>query len=104
MTLSRALAHIEKVLDIHPIKDADRIELVTVLGWHVIQAKGTVRVGDKVIYIEIDSKVPDIPEFGFMRRKDFKGKTMKMKGVVSQGLIVKLEDFGLNAKDYVEGQ
>lgn len=51
----RALAHIEVINSITPIKGKDRIVLATVLGWTVIIQKDAYKVGDKVVFCEIDS-------------------------------------------------
>ena len=59
----RALAHVEVINNIAPIEKADKIEVATVLGWRVVVKKDEFKVGDKVIYIEIDSKVPELPAF-----------------------------------------
>ena len=86
----RKLAHIELVTNIRPIEGADRIEQVNVLGWNVVIKKGEFKEGDECVYIEIDSICPDKPCFEFLRGKNFKVKTIKLKGVVSQGLILPL--------------
>lgn len=101
--MSRALAHVELVSNIEPIEGADRIELVTVLGWKVIQQKDTVKVGDKVVYIEIDSKVPAIEPFEFLEKRGYKVKTMKMRGCISQGLIMSFDQLDKNADKYSVG-
>ena len=62
----RKLAHVEQVVDIEQIPNYDRVEYVSVLGWKVIQAKDTVKVGDKVVYIEIDSQTPSTEPFAFL--------------------------------------
>ena len=65
----RKLAHIEKIIDIQPIPNADKIEVATVLGWKVVIKKDEFKVGDKIIYIEIDSRVPkDEPYFSFPKQ------------------------------------
>lgn len=85
----RALAHVEQIVDIYPIEGADKIELARVLGWQVVIAKADgFKVGDKVVYIEIDSKVPERPEFEFLRDRKFRVKTIKLRGQYSQGLVV----------------
>jgi len=84
----RSLVHVELIKNLEPIKDADRIELATVLGWQVIVKKGEFKIGDKCRFYEIDSKLPEIEEYEFMRKSKFKIKTMKMKGVISQGLVL----------------
>lgn len=88
----RKLATVQKIIDIQPIENADRIELATVLGWQVVIKKGEFKVGDLCVYIEIDSIVPDIPYFEFMRERKFRVRTIKLRKQISQGLIVKIED------------
>lgn len=82
----RKLASIQRIDDIQPIEGKDRIVLATVEGWHVIVQKSDYHVGDKCIFIEIDSVLPEKPEFEFLRPKNFRIKTMKMAGVISQGI------------------
>lgn len=86
----RSLAHIEQIISIVPIEGKDRIVLATVLGWNVIVQKSDFEVGDKVVFAEIDSVFPEKPEFEFLRSKKFRIKTMKMGGVVSQGICFPL--------------
>lgn len=82
----RKLASIKQINRIVSIPNKDRIELAYVDGWQVIVRKSEFNVGDKCVYIEIDSVLPDIPEFDFLRSKNFVIKTMKMGGVISQGI------------------
>lgn len=86
----RALAHIEKIEWIKPIEGKDRIVLAGVLGWTVIVQKSDYEVGQKCIFCEIDSVFPEKPEFEFLRSKKFRIKTMKMSGVLSQGICFPL--------------
>lgn len=88
----RALAHIEEIMSLSSIEGADRIEVAQVLGWKVVVKKGEFQVGDKVVYIEIDSRVPaDNPYFSFLQDRKYKVKTIKLRGQISQGLIVPLD-------------
>jgi len=82
----REVATIRKISNLRPIKGADRIELARVDGWDVIVKKGEFSEGSLCIYCEIDSVLPDRPEFEFLRSKNFTVKTMKMRGVISQGI------------------
>ena len=84
----RSLAHIETVTNIRPIEGCDNIVQCNVLGWNVIIKKGEFSEGDKCVYIEIDSIVPnDNPDFAFLEKKHYKIKTMKMRGTISQGIV-----------------
>lgn len=84
----RALAHVEKIEWIKHIEGKDRIVLAGVLGWTVIVQKSDYEVGQKCIFCEIDSVFPEKPEFEFLRSKKFRIKTMKMSGVLSQGICL----------------
>lgn len=87
----RALAHIEKVEWVKPIKGADNIELIGILGWVCVAKIGEFKVGDVAVYIEIDSKCPENDErFAFLAAKHYKVKTMKLGKfkVISQGLAL----------------
>lgn len=82
----RKLASIQRITALDPIPGKDRIVRATVLGWSVIVQKADFKVGDLCVFIEPDSVLPEIPEFEFLRSKNFRIKTMKMAGVLSQGI------------------
>ena len=87
----RKLASIQKIVSLEPIKDADKIEKATVLGWELVVAKkDNFKVGDLVVYCEVDSILPDKPEFEFLRERKFRIKTIKLRGQVSQGICFPL--------------
>ena len=88
--MSRKLASIKTISDIQPIEKRDRIELAIVDGWQIIVRKDEYQIGDKTIFVEIDSVLPELPEFEFLRSKKFRIKTMKMAGVLSQGICLPL--------------
>jgi RNA ligase (TIGR02306 family) len=96
--MERKLASIKQITDIRPIEGADKIELASVGGWNVVVAKDVGhKVGDGVVYCEIDSFLPIREEFEFLRKSSYKKmgeqegfrlKTIKLRGQVSQGLIL----------------
>jgi hypothetical protein len=88
--MARKLASIKKISDIRPIEGRDRIVLASVDGWNVIVKKDEFKVGDKCVYIEIDSVLPETEQFEFLRKNKFRIKTMKMAGVISQGIVFPL--------------
>lgn len=102
---SRALAHIELVHDIRPIEGADNIELIHCLGWTLIAKKQEFQEGQKAVYIEIDSKVPETEPFAFLASKGYKIKTMKLSkfNVISQGIALPLSLLGLDENKYNVG-
>ena len=93
--MSRKLASVQKIKAIKPIEGADRIEIVQVLNWDCVAQKGEYQVGDMVIYFEIDSLLPDIPAFEFLKGSSwsqklnkYKIRTHKFRGQISQGLVI----------------
>lgn len=92
--MERALAHIEEIAWVKPIEGADNIEAVGVLGWNLIAKKNEFKVGDKCVFFEIDSKLPEKEWSEFLRPKGFKIKTLKLNKfkVWSQGLALPLND------------
>jgi len=90
MAVARKLASIQKILDILPHANADTLEIARVLGWKVCVKKGEFKVGDYCVYMEIDSMLPQKPEFEFLRSKGFRIKTVRLRGEVSQGIAFPL--------------
>ena len=85
----RHLATIRKIKELRPIQNADRIEVAIIDGWEcVVNKSDGFKVGNLVVYVEIDSVLPDKPEFEFMRKYKFRVKTIKLRGQVSQGLVL----------------
>ena len=91
MTRLRKLASIQRVISVEPIPGADRIEQIQVLGWRLVTRKGDFKPGDLCVFFEIDSVLPERPEFEFLRERKFRIKTMKMRGAISQGLALPIK-------------
>lgn len=99
---TRKLASIQKIKDLTPIQDADRIELAHVLGWQCVVQKGKFHAGDPCVYFEVDSFLPIRPEFEFLRSSSYRKsdllgegsrlKTMKFRGEISQGLVMTVSE------------
>jgi RNA ligase (TIGR02306 family) len=99
----RKLATVRKVSEVLPIADADAIELCVVDGWRVVTKKDEFKPGDVCVYCEIDSYLPIRPEFEFLRKSSYKKmqdgtegfrlRTAKLRGSLSQGLLLKPQDF-----------
>jgi hypothetical protein len=88
--MERSLAHIEQIVSLSPIEGADFIEAAIVLGWQLVVKKGEFQVGDYAVYIEIDSILPERPEFEFMRERKFRVRTIKLRKTISQGILFPL--------------
>ena len=98
--MSRKLATIRKVVDISPIEGADAIQVAMVDSWKVVVRKDEISVDDLVVYFEIDSWIPTTlapflskgPPKKFNEVEGEKLRTIKLKGQISQGLIMTIPD------------
>lgn len=90
----RALAYIVTVDEVKPIPNYDRVEHARTNGWWCVTRLNELKVGDKAVYFEVDSKVPENDErFNFLASKHYKIKTQKMCKVFSQGLLMPITLF-----------
>lgn len=97
----RKMATIQLVNGVYPIEGADRICQYGINGWKVIDAVGKYKVGDPVIFCEIDSWIPNHVAPFLSKGKDprmFNGvpgeklRTIRMKKALSQGLLLPVQD------------
>lgn len=84
------LATIQTITDIQPIPDADQVEVAKVLGWKCVVKKNEFKVGDKCVYVAIDTVVPDDARFEFLRKVHFRIKTCRIRKQLSQGIVFPL--------------
>lgn len=95
----RELAYVVNIDQIEPIVGSDNCEAAVVGGWRIMVRKGTFQPGDKAIYFEIDSKVPETDTYEFLAKKNYRVKTQKYTfggknpGFYSQGLLMSFDDF-----------
>lgn len=98
----RKLASLKPITYIKPIEGADTIECAIVDGgWPVVVKKGEFEVGEVALYLEIDSWVPhELAPFlsKGQEPREYNGvkgerlRTVKLRGQVSQGLLLKVGD------------
>ena len=101
--MGRKLVTIRKILKIEEIKNSDFLELVHVGGWQAVVQKGIHKLNDLVLYAEIDSFFPIKEQYEFLRKSSYKVmhdssegfriKSMKLRKVLSQGLVLSLSDY-----------
>jgi RNA ligase (TIGR02306 family) len=104
--MGRKLVTLQKIAEINPIPGADAIDVAKVKGWNVVVKKDEFQVGDFCIYFEIDSFLPiEVPAFSFLESRgvrtlnEVRGhvlKTAKLRGQISQGLLLKPEDVDID--------
>ncbi|EXV05770.1 RNA ligase [Metarhizium robertsii] len=100
--MPRRLVTVRRVAQVIPIPGADLVEAATVDGWTCVVKKAEFNVGDLAVYFEIDSFLPASDErYSFLKvnttkQDEFEGiriKTIKLRKVLSQGLLLPLAMF-----------
>ena len=102
----RKLAKIVKIDDVMPIQGADKIAHYKVGGWYVVDKKDQYNIGGLAVYCEIDSWIPtELAPFLSKGKepREYNGvkgerlKTIKLRGALSQGLLLPVRNFdGMN--------
>jgi RNA ligase (TIGR02306 family) len=112
--MTRKLASVRRIVEIKQIDGADSICLYRVDGWWVVDSIGKYGVGELVIYAEPDSWVPyELAPFLCRGKepREFNGvkgerlRTIKLRGQISQGLVLPLdpsEDMAFDGQDMTE--
>ena len=109
MNEKRKLASIATIKSSVPVKNTDRLDVTRMegKGWNVITGRGEFKNGDLVVYFEIDSCLPIEERYEFLRERCLKNyregetiikqvyriRSMKLRGIYSQGLILPLSSF-----------
>jgi RNA ligase (TIGR02306 family) len=109
--MSRKLASVVEIATCDPIPDTDRLSVATMVGkgWKIVTGRDEYKPGDRAVYFEIDSYLPaDDPRYEFLRerclrkfvsksgqvlKEGLKIKTCKLRGVISQGLLMPIDQF-----------
>ena len=73
-----------------PHPNADRLELAKVRGWQCCVVKGQFQEGGLGIHIPVDAVLPDalIERLGIRKNYHKRLRTIKLRGLVSQGLLI----------------
>lgn len=96
----RKMATLREIDAILPIEGADAIEVAVVGGWNVVVKKNEFRPGMRAVYCEIDSWIPHKLAPFLSKGKEprtFEGiegerlKTIRLRGQLSQGLLLNLD-------------
>ena len=100
---SRKLATIQVIKNIEKLSQADNLSVAEVLGWKVVVKNGEFKVGEKVVYFEVDSFLPLQDRYEFLRRNSYERnallgegyhlKTIRLRRQISQGLLLSLSAF-----------
>ena len=99
--IERKLASVQRIAEIRPILEADRICAYRINGWWVVDSVGKYQVDELVLYAEPDSFIPhDLAPFLSKGKepREYKGvkgeklRTIRLKKQLSQGLLLPLSE------------
>ena len=111
--MERQLVTIQTIEEIKSIEDAEQIVATRIKGWWVVVRKDEFKVGDAVLFYEIDSFLPLKSQYEFLLKgnkpkkmlvdggevEGIRLRTIKLRGQISQGLILPFSvfpEYGLN--------
>lgn len=90
-----------RIESIEPHPNADRLSIVRPFGYPSIISNAEFSIGDLAAFIPPDNCVPlDRPEFSFL--KNSRIRATKIRGIVSQGLVVKAPVGSVEGQDVAE--
>lgn len=83
-----------KIVAVYPHNNAERLEVAEIYGFQVIVQKGRYKPGDSVIYIPIDSLLPQnledilFPPDSKIKLTRHRVRQIRIRGLASQGMVV----------------
>lgn len=87
------LATIEKITAVKSHPNADRLDLVQVLGYTCVTQKDLYKEGDHIVYVKTDTILPDSEwAEGYKKYSPNRVKAVKLREVFSEGIIIPIEN------------
>lgn len=89
------LSSVETISEVRPHPNADKLDLVKVLGWQCVVKRGEFHPGARVVFVYTDTVLPPAPWSEFLKDKTkpdgpIRLKTVKLRGEYSSGLVLPL--------------
>ena len=111
MENNNSVCYVGVIGEVKPIVGADNIEQVLVGGWNAITKKGEYQVDDLVVVATTDAVIPqslsDLMEVTSYLRKGQRVRTVKLRGVYSECLIIPMSYVAkskMGREGYMDGQ
>jgi RNA ligase (TIGR02306 family) len=99
----RTLASIQRIGAVDDLENSDFLAVAHVKGWQCVVKRGDFQPGDEVVYFEVDSFLPEQDRYEFLRKSSFRDnvdngrgfriRTIRLRGELSQGLVLPRTDF-----------
>lgn len=104
--MSSLIVKVCKVDNIIKHPNADKLSIVQVLGWNCIVGLDQYKIGDLVVFVPPDCVLPEnlVEQYKLeYLKKNGRTGTVKLRGVISQGLILDLPEGRWDVGDDVAG-
>ena len=98
------LASLEKIVEVIPHPNADKLDLAKILGYTCIVLKDSFKVGDTCVLIQPDTVLPDKTWAEIFKRKSNRVKAVKLRGTWSLGIVLKPDAFGVPLDSFNIGE
>lgn len=82
--------------------NADSLSIAKIKGWQCVVKTSDFEGVKLGAYIPIDAELPEKPEWEFMRPRKFRVKTIKLRGALSQGLLIPAKSKWQEGQDVTE--
>lgn len=108
----RIMARVAKIDSVVKHPDADTLDICQVGGWKVVTRLGEFKKGDLAVYASVDSWIPSTVAPFLSKGKEpriyqnvpgERLRTVRLRGVVSQGLLLPLDVIPGHINHWVEG-
>ena len=82
-----SLASIQSILKVEKHPNADLLDIAQVLGYKCIVKRGEYSEGQKIVFIEPDTVLPDKDWATFYKSKSNRVKAIRLRGEWSMGIV-----------------
>ena len=107
MENNNSVCFVARINEVKPIEGADNIELGVIGGWNCIIKKGEYTEGDLVVVATTDAVIPqelsDAINVTNYLRKGQRVRTVKLRGVYSECLVISLDSLPQMKEQYTKG-
>lgn len=107
MENQNSVCFVARINEVKPIEGADNIELGVIGGWNCIIKKGEYTEGDLVVVATTDAVIPqelsDAINVTNYLRKGQRVRTVKLRGVYSECLVISLDSLPQMKEQYTKG-
>jgi RNA ligase (TIGR02306 family) len=107
MENQNSVCFVARINEIKPIEGADNIELAVIGGWNCIVKKGSHKAYELVVVATTDAVIPqelsDAINVTNYLRKGQRVRTVKLRGVYSECLVISLDSLPQMKEQYAKG-